>query len=139
MNGLHLTADLSGCITPAPLMCDPAALRAAALGAVAAAGLKAVGELFHQFDRAQAGGEAAGVTGVVLLAESHLTVHTWPELACATLDVYVCNLTADNSPRAQALMNALVALFGPSTVEHHRLERGRHVGSAPALEAAAGP
>jgi S-adenosylmethionine decarboxylase proenzyme len=126
MNGLHITADLSGCATAITLMRDPAALRTAALGAVAAVGLSAVGDLFHQFARAQADAEAAGVTGVVLLAESHLTVHTWPELASATLDVYVCNLTADNSLRAQALMEALVAQFRPLQVESHRLERGRH-------------
>jgi S-adenosylmethionine decarboxylase proenzyme len=141
MNGLHLTADVSGCATATTLMRDPAALRAAALGAVAAVGLSAVGDLFHQFARAQAGAEAAGVTGVVLLAESHLTVHTWPELASATLDVYVCNLTADNSLRAQALMEALVAQFGPSQVESHRLERGRRAlglrhGEAPPLSPA---
>lgn len=118
MHGLHLTADLRGCDPHAALMCDPEALRAHCLQAVAGAGLQAVGELFHRF----AG--PGGVTGVVLLAESHLAVHTWPELGAATLDVYVCNLGADNSQRAQALMSGLEAAFAPTSAEHHRVQRG---------------
>ena len=82
-------------------MTTPAALRATSLAAVAAAGLTAVGELFHRFATVSAGDASAGITGVVLLAESHVAVHTWPELGAATLDVYVCNLGADNSRRAE--------------------------------------
>ena len=118
MQGLHLTADLRGCAALAPPMASAAALRALCLQAVAGAGLQAVGELFHEFPA------PGGVTGVVLLAESHLAVHTWPELCAVTLDVYVCNLGADNSTRAQALMAALEAAFVPARVEHHRVQRG---------------
>ena len=60
----------------------------------------------------------------MLLAESHLAVHTWPELGAATLDVYVCNLGADNSARAEALLDALIAAFAPARVERHALRRG---------------
>ena len=66
----------------------------------------------------------AGVTGVVLLAESHLALHTWPELGVVTLDVYVCNRGIDNGARAQQLLNALIAVFGPEQIERHRLVRG---------------
>ena len=101
MQGLHLTADLHGCPAGRPLMADPQALRTLCLAAVGAAGLQAVGELFHRFSHAASDGPGpAGITGVVLLKESHLAVHTWPELAAVTLDVYVCNLHVDNSPRA---------------------------------------
>jgi S-adenosylmethionine decarboxylase proenzyme len=131
MQGLHLTADLTGCAPGQPRMLEPEALRAACLAAVRQAGLQAVGELFHRFPA------PGGVTGVVLLAESHLAVHTWPELAAVTLDVYVCNLQADNSARAESLLAALQALFvpvdgpgdGPGDVPVHaqvqRLQRGR--------------
>jgi S-adenosylmethionine decarboxylase len=118
MQGLHLTADLSNCDAQRAVMTDVQALRTLCLGAVAAAGLQAVGELFHRF--AQGG----GITGVVLLAESHLAVHTWPELGAVTLDVYVCNLKADNSRKAQLLMSSLEAVFDAHSVEHHRLQRG---------------
>ncbi|MEO7055685.1 MAG: S-adenosylmethionine decarboxylase [Caldimonas sp.] len=128
MHGLHLTADLRGCAPARAAMTELDALRAACLSAVAAAGLQAVGELFHRYvppPGAGAGAAApAGITGVVLLAESHLTVHTWPELAAATLDVYVCNLASDNSAKAEAVLAALIALFAPASVERHALRRG---------------
>jgi len=107
-------------------MTQPQALRAACIAAVLGAGLQPVGELFHRFTPAPGAptGAPVGITGVVLLAESHLAVHTWPEIAAVTLDVYVCNLDTDNSARAHALMDALVALFEPAQVERHALERG---------------
>jgi S-adenosylmethionine decarboxylase proenzyme len=133
MRGLHLTADLRGCAAASAVMTAPAALRSLCLDAVGAAGLTPVGELFHRFAAARPSDSAApsGITGVVLLAESHLAVHTWPELGAATLDVYVCNLGADNSARAEALLAALVAAFAPASVERHTLERGAAPVAAP--------
>ncbi|WP_280153198.1 adenosylmethionine decarboxylase [Piscinibacter sp. XHJ-5] len=118
MDGLHLTADLRGCDPARAAMHDTAALRTLCVAAVDAAGLQPVGELFHRFP------PPGGVTGVVLLAESHLAVHTWPELAAATLDVYVCNFGADNSGRAESLLSALVAAFDPQAVQRHAVQRG---------------
>jgi len=107
-------------------MTAPEALRTTCLDAVATAGLTPVGELFHRFAPTPRDGPTApsGITGVVLLAESHLAVHTWPELEAATLDVYVCNLGADNSARAHSLMDALVAAFSPASIERHAHSRG---------------
>lgn len=122
MQGLHLTADLAGCPAATPAMTDPGALRALCLARVGEAGLTVVGDRFHGFLPER--GEPRGVTGVVLLAESHLAVHTWPELGRVTLDVYVCHRSADNSDRARALIDALVAVFGPGAVERHALARG---------------
>ena len=128
MQGLHLTADLRGCAAGRAEMTDTASLRRACLGAVERAGLTAVGDLFHRFEPAAAAPSPAaapsGITGVVLLAESHVAVHTWPELEAATLDVYVCNLGADNSARAEALMDSLVAAFAPARAERHARRRG---------------
>lgn len=118
MHGLHLTADLRGCSAGTRELTDAAALRVACLAAVRTAGLQAVGELFHAFP------PPGGVTGMVLLAESHLAVHTWPERGTVTLDVYVCNLGQDNRVRAEALLAALEALFAPAAAERHRIERG---------------
>ncbi|MBI3368162.1 MAG: adenosylmethionine decarboxylase [Burkholderiales bacterium] len=119
MQGLHLTADATGCAPSAPLMIDPDALRALCRQAVLAVGLTPVGELFHRFD----GG--AGITGVLLLAESHLAVHTWPERGAVTLDVYVCNFGGDNTARAESLLDRLLAAFAPTRVDRQRLQRGR--------------
>ena len=127
MHGLHLTADLRECPVHRAVMTDPGALREACVAAVVAAGLEPVGELFHRFAPGpQSPADApVGITGVVLLAESHLAVHTWPEIASVTLDVYVCNLGTDNSARAHALLASLVTAFEPGAVEQHALERGQ--------------
>jgi S-adenosylmethionine decarboxylase len=133
MHGLHLTADLRGCAATLPSMTDAQALRGLCLSAVRAAGLQPVGELFHRFGAhgAPATDAPSGVTGVVLLAESHLAVHTWPELNAVTLDVYVCNLCDDNSRRAETLMATLEDAFGAVRVERHRLQRGTLDDAAP--------
>ena len=123
MQGLHLTADLRGCDASQPLMTDLDALRTLCMAAVQSSGLGAVAELFHRFTPAP-GESQSGITGVVLLAESHLAVHTWPELGAVTLDVYVCNLGNDNSAKAQQLMLSLSAAFGPSEVKRQALQRG---------------
>jgi S-adenosylmethionine decarboxylase len=137
MHGLHLTADLHGCAPLEPqLMAEPAALRALCLAAVQSAGLHAVGDLFHRFAPRPGQAEPAGVTGMVLLAESHLAVHTWPELGAVTLDVYVCNLGADNSARARALLAQLEQAFGPQRSTHGQLWRGAV--AAPRLPPATG-
>jgi S-adenosylmethionine decarboxylase len=119
MQGLHLTADLSECPRDHAALTAPEALRELCLDAVSRAGLRPVGELFHRF------APGAGVTGVVLLAESHLAVHTWPELGAVTLDAYVCNFGADNSARAHTLIDTLIAAFDPGHIERHTLKRGR--------------
>ena len=118
MHGLHLTADLRGCAPAAPLLVDRAALRELCLQSVAAVGLQPVGELFHAFPG------PGGVTGVVLLAESHLALHTWPEQSAVTLDVYVCNMGVDNSARATALMDRLQTAFAPAQAQRQCLQRG---------------
>ncbi len=129
MDGQHLTADLLGCPADAAPMTEPAILRELCLNAVKAAGLQAVAELFHRFEAAPPARGAPvkppGITGVVLLAESHLAVHTWPELGAVTLDVYVCNFGADNSARANSLLNALCSAFSPAEVDRQTLRRGR--------------
>ena len=124
MQGLHLTADLRRCAPAQRAMTDPDALRTLCLRAVREAGLLAVGELFHRFPQPAGASEPGGITGVVLLAESHLAVHTWPELGAVTLDVYVCNFGAENSGKAHALADALVAAFAPAAVDRHALQRG---------------
>ncbi|TDP72924.1 adenosylmethionine decarboxylase [Roseateles toxinivorans] len=123
MQGLHLTADLHGCPAGLAPLTDITALRMLCLAAVAEAGLLAVGELFHRFQPA-AEGQLVGITGVVLLAESHLAVHTWPERAAVTLDVYVCNFGGDNSTKAQRLMARLEASFAPGRVTRKQILRG---------------
>lgn len=121
MQGLHLTADLRGVDAALAPMRDADALATLCREAVAVSGLSGVAELFHRFGPVDG---QSGITGVVLLAESHLAIHTWPELGGVTLDVYVCNYGADNSARAEALLDLLVAAFAPTEARRQRVLRG---------------
>jgi len=121
MKGIHLLGDLDGC------ECDEALLRSRdvverlLLGECRAAGLTVVASEFHQFGSRDA---PAGVTGVVLLEESHACVHTWPERRCVTLDVYVCDVTRDNSQAAQALFERVMNAFAPRRADTSTVHRG---------------
>jgi S-adenosylmethionine decarboxylase len=122
MQGLHLTADLSRCECEPAWLTDALRLLERCVREVNAAGLQAVNQLAHTFPATGQG--PGGVTATVLLAESHLCVHTWPEQAGVTVDVYVCNFGADHSAKAHVLIEGLIALFEPQQVLRQALQRG---------------
>lgn len=66
------------------------------------AGATIVDERFHSF-------EPHGVSGVVVIAESHLTIHTWPEYGYAAVDVFTCGDQIDPQDAASFLKDALGA------------------------------
>ena len=117
MDGIHLLGEWYGCPADTPEFTRSEALRAACLKATRDAGLTVVGDAFYQF-------EPQGVTGTVLLAESHLAIHTWPERAFVTVDVYVCNLATDNSEKAKRLFSALEAVLKPARTKYQVIHRG---------------
>ena len=122
MKGLHLTADLYRCRCDASWLTDADQLGQWCVEAVEAVGLQAVNRLFHAFPATDAG--PGGVTATVLLAESHVCLHTWPEERAVTCDVYVCNFSGEHSAKARGLMTALVRRFQPEWTEQRSLDRG---------------
>ena len=122
MQGLHLTADLRQCACDPLWLTDATRLGERCVQLVQMAGLQAVAQLSHGFPPTEFG--PSGVTATVLLAESHLCVHTWPEQAAVTLDVYVCNFGGDHSAKAQALLDGLISLFAAGEIQRHELNRG---------------
>ena len=79
-DGQHLIADLHGCTA----LDDVARIERALRAAVGAGGATILDLRLHHF------GDGQGVTGVALLAESHISVHTWPEHRYAALDFFLC-------------------------------------------------
>jgi S-adenosylmethionine decarboxylase len=123
VKGLHIIADLYGCRNR-EMLASSAKLREVCVAACKDVGLTVLGDHFYQFaglDATQVG----GATGAVVFAESHLAVHTWPERDGATLDVYVCNVTCDNSDKAEKLYETLVGHLRPDDVLVERIWRGR--------------
>ena len=115
--GTHLLLELNGC--PHDLLNDAAVVMQALRAAADAAGATWLGEVSHSF-------EPVGVTAVGLLAQSHISIHTWPELGFAAVDVFTCGDPSMPERACQSLVEAL----GSSA---HRLTRvQRTIGPASA-------
>ena len=114
--GSHILADLYG-IDPA-LLRDGAALESLLRRAAAGAGARVLSSHFHSF------GSEAGITGVVLLAESHISIHTWPECGMAAADIFMCG--ASDAERA---LEILVRELVPADTQQVSVERGRRYSS----------
>ena len=123
MKGLHIIADLYNC-QKGELLVSSRKLRDLCVKACTDVGLTVLGDHFYQFSGAD-GTQNGGAPGAVVLAESHLAIHTWPESGGATLDVYVCNFTADNTSKAESVYKALVKALKPADVLVERVMRGR--------------
>ncbi len=117
MEGMHLLGEWYGCEADMPEMTQAEPLRAMCLRLATASGMTVVGDRFYQF-------EPQGVTGTVLLAESHLAIHTWPEHGFVTIDVYVCNYTTDNTDKAERLFRAMQDGLRPTRTKFQAIHRG---------------
>lgn len=108
--GRHLICELYG----ASRLDDVDHVADALRRAARACGATVLESRLHPFD------ENDGVTGVVLLAESHVTIHTWPEHDYAAVDLFMCGDCdpADGLP-------ALEEAFAPDTMQQATFERGR--------------
>lgn len=96
--GRQVFADLYGC-DPAALN-DVAAIEGHMLAAARACGATVVAHCFHHF-------APHGVSGVVVIAESHLALHTWPEHGFAALDLFTCGASLDADACVAWLARAL--------------------------------
>jgi len=117
VDGIHLLGEWYGCPADAPEMTRSEALRKLCLKLSEASGMTIVGDRFFQF-------EPQGVTGTVLLAESHLAIHTWPEHGFVTIDVYVCNYTTDNTAKAERLFRTIQDALRPQRMKFQAIHRG---------------
>jgi S-adenosylmethionine decarboxylase len=111
--GAHWLIDCHG--VDAALLADAVRLEALLRDAAFEAGARILSSHFHRF-----GADAAsGVTGVVVLAESHITIHTWPERRFAAIDLFLCGAT--QPARALARIERELA---PTRTVTTRCERG---------------
>ena len=109
--GKHLLLELNDC--DPKLLNDIGLIREIMLAAAHESGATVLGESFHQFS-------PQGVSGVILIAESHLSVHTWPEHGYAGADIFTCG-TRVKPGKAAAV---LIARLKPRTHSVILMDRG---------------
>ncbi|MCC7394193.1 MAG: adenosylmethionine decarboxylase [Sphingomonadaceae bacterium] len=102
-DGRHLIADLDGCAAP---LDDLALVEAALRAGVDAAGASLLKITLHHF------GPGQGVTGVAILAESHISIHSWPEHQYAAIDIFLCGARHD----LDAALGAVAAILCPQNI-----------------------
>ena len=99
---------------PSHYLDDTDEIRRLLLHAARAAGATVIDSMFHRF-------APQGVSGVVVIAESHLAIHTWPELGCAALDVFSCSPNIDLEKIGEHLARELRA----RRIDARVVERGQ--------------
>ncbi len=112
--GLHLLIDF----WDAKYLTDMAHIERALRQTAASCGATVLGLHLHGF------GEGAGITGVAVLAESHISIHTWPEINYIALDVFMCGTTDPYKA-----VPTLKAFFEPAKICVTEHRRGSHAES----------
>jgi S-adenosylmethionine decarboxylase len=109
--GKHLLLELNDC--DPKLLNDISFIREIMLAAANESGATVLGESFHQFS-------PQGVSGVILIAESHLSVHTWPEHGYAGADIFTCGTRVKPERAAEVI----IAKLKPGTHSVILMNRG---------------
>jgi len=115
--GTHIVCELSGC--DAAKLTDVDAVRAMMEKAAKAANASIVTTAFHRF-------QPQGVSGVVVIEESHLSIHTWPETGYAAMDFYTCGDHTDPWAACEYAAEALDAKTMLTTEVKRGVESGHH-------------
>ena len=98
--GFHFLIELFDCdkIT----LKDVKSIESAMNNAIHISGATEVGRIFHEFS-------PHGISGVILISESHFSIHTWPEYAYAAVDLFTCNKKLNIEAAYQQLTTDLKA------------------------------
>lgn len=109
--GRHIIAEFYG-VDP-ELIAREEVVRGIVEGVVNEAGLNKVGSIYKQFN-------PHGVTGIVLISESHVSIHTWPEYGLINLDIFTCG----DKSKAEKAFKLFLDKFKPKSYRHYMLDRG---------------
>jgi S-adenosylmethionine decarboxylase proenzyme len=109
--GRHLVVDLYDC--KSEILNDVHQIEEVMMEAARRCKATPLGKFFHTF-------EPQGVSGVVVIAESHLAIHTWPEYNFASVDIFTCGNTVD----PWLAHEYLTAILKAKSVDVTELKRG---------------
>ena len=122
--GRHLLLELFDCDLDA--INNVETVKAALIEAAKRAQATIVDVVFHEFN-------PFGVSGVVVIAESHLSIHTWPEYRYAAVDIFSCG----DVLQPEIAANYLVEHFGAERTSVVEMQRGMFLGATPPVNKAA--
>jgi S-adenosylmethionine decarboxylase len=108
--GHHFIVEVFGCA--ATVLDDARWIERALLDAVERAGMHVIQVVMHKFS-------PQGVTGIIAVEESHVSIHTWPEIGYAAVDLFTCG----SEERARSAVEGLVARFAPRSASVLLLRR----------------
>ena len=109
--GRHLLVEFHEC--DSVVLDDFDTVKREMLEAAKVAGATIVGDVFHRFS-------PPGASGAVVIAESHLSIHTWPEYGYAAVDLFTCGTSVDPFKA----FDHLTGVLGARRVEHTEHRRG---------------
>lgn len=109
--GRHLIVEMFDC--DSTILNDEEMVARYMLQAAEVSGAITVGKVFHRF-------APYGVSGAVVIAESHLSIHTWPEYGYAALDLFTCS----DSVEPWKGLNLLREKLKAERISHTELKRG---------------
>ncbi|MDK2854135.1 MAG: S-adenosylmethionine decarboxylase [Thermococcaceae archaeon] len=109
--GYHYVVEASGC--DPEVLKYPNKIREIFLEAAKVGNMEVKASYFFRFS-------PTGVSGVVIVAESHISVHTWPEEGYAALDVYTCGEKAD----PEKAVDYILEKFGAQYAHVSEVKRG---------------
>ena len=109
--GKHLLLELKDC--DKEVLDDIGFIKGVLLAAASECGATVLGESFHRFN-------PQGVSGVVVIAESHLFIHTWPEYGYAAADIFTCG----NSVQPERAAEILIRKLGTESHSIIEIQRG---------------
>ncbi len=117
--GIHLLLDIAG--VPFERLDDPALIKRLLAATIARMGATLLGVHVHRL-------APQGVSGVAVIAESHLTIHTWPERGEAAIDLFTCG----NAALARVALDGLLDSLGGRASRLSEIPRGALAPPGPA-------
>ena len=110
--GNHFLVELYDCNSN--LIADIEYVRKTMLEAAKVSQATIVAQVFHEFN-------PQGLSGVVVIAESHIAIHSWPEFNCASVDIFSCG----SKMLPELAINYLQKAFEAKNISTQKLTRGK--------------
>lgn len=120
---LHILADFYDCRGDEKYFSNKSSVRQKVLGVIKNAGFRIIASRFHKFPGTPLSVNGGGITGVVIVSESHITIHTWPERKFVNIDVFFCNYSVDNSRKARDVFRFFRNLYEPKSIKRKEFWR----------------